>query len=75
MRSWLLTCCLFCFSALSAQSPEAVLQKFADNYLQEKVVLLLSKPEYLAGETVFFKACVLSGYEPSLLSTNYYFTA
>ena len=72
MRYWLLIFGLFCFSALAAQTPEAALQKFADTYPQEKVVLLFSKPEYVAGETIYFKAHVLTGYEPSLLSTNLY---
>src|SRR5829696_2428202 len=42
------------------------------NYPQEKVVLSFSKNEYLAGETIYFKAHVLSGYEPSPNSTNLY---
>jgi hypothetical protein len=54
------------------QSPEKALQQFAENYPQEKVVLLFSKPGYVAGETIYFKAWVLSGYEPSPISTNLY---
>jgi hypothetical protein len=57
---------------LFAQSPEEKLAVYASNYPQEKVVLHLSKPAYMAGETIAFKTYVLSGYEPSALSTNLY---
>jgi hypothetical protein len=55
-----------------AQEPEKLLQQFSERYPQEKVVLQFSKPAYLAGESIYFKAYVLNGYEPSLLSTNLY---
>ena len=32
----------------------------------------MSKNDYLAGETIFFKAYALVGYEPSAISTNLY---
>lgn len=70
MKHLLLSCCLFLFAKLFAQEPEAALRKFADSFPQEKVVLLFSKQAYVAGETAYFKAYALVGYEPSLLSTN-----
>ncbi|HEV7330321.1 MAG TPA: hypothetical protein VGN63_04715 [Flavisolibacter sp.] len=65
---------LTCLVALGlfAQSPEEKLAAYAADFPQEKVVLQFSKPAYLAGETIFYKAYVLSGYEPSSLSTNLY---
>ena len=55
-----------------AQMAEEALEKLYQKYPQEKVVLLYSKNEYVAGETVFFKAHVLVGYELTNISTNLY---
>lgn len=63
---------LLCVYSSFAQSPEKALEEYSNKYPQEKVVLLLSKPEFLAGETIFLKAYVLDGYEPSGISTNLY---
>jgi hypothetical protein len=48
IRSLVLFYFLFFFSRLCAQAPETVLQKFAENYPQEKLVLLLFKATYLS---------------------------
>jgi hypothetical protein len=55
-----------------AQKVQAAIETLYKKYPQEKVVLSYSKPEYMAGETIFFKAYVLTGYEPSTISTNLY---
>lgn len=57
---------------LFAQKAEEIIQILAEKYPQEKVVIQYSKNEYIAGETIFFKAYVLAGYEPSPISTNLY---
>lgn len=57
---------------LFAQKAEEAIQKLYQKYPQEKVILLYSKNEYVAGETIFFKAHVLTGYEPTYISTNLY---
>ena len=57
---------------LAAQEPEKALRLFAETHQQEKVVLLFSKPGYIAGEPIYFKAWVMAGQEPSFLSTNLY---
>ena len=72
MQGWVFCFCLLLFSRVQAQQAEAVLQKFTETHPQEKVVLLLSKTDYLAGETIHFKAYALSGYALSGLSTNLY---
>lgn len=72
MRTALPLLLLLFSTCLFAQTPEEKLAAFASNFPQENVVLQFSKPAYLAGETVAFKAYVLSGYEPSPLSTNLY---
>src|ERR1051325_1567038 len=68
-------CLLFSFvflQSLCAQKVEKAIEQLYKNYPQEKVVLSLSQPQYLAGETIYFKAYVLTGYEPSSISTNLY---
>jgi len=57
---------------LFAQKAEQAAEKNYQQYPQEKVVLLFSKNEYIAGEHVYFKAHVLSGYRPTEISTNLY---
>lgn len=59
-------------TSLFAQKAQKVLDSLHKKYPQEKVVLNFSKAEYAAGETIFFKAYVLTGYEPTNLSTNLY---
>ena len=49
-----------------------MLNIYANNYPQEKIHLQLDKKIYKAGETVWFKAYIFSGADPSLLSRNFY---
>ncbi len=72
LRTALLLLTLFFSTDGFTQTPEEKLAAYASNFPQENVVLLLSKPAYLAGETMAFKAYVLSGYELSPLCTNLY---
>ncbi len=72
MRITLLLFGLLFAQTLLAQRVEKAIEKLYKNFPQEKVILSFSKPEYTAGETIFFKAYVLTGYEPSDLSTNLY---
>lgn len=61
------------FSSVNGQSPQATaLQKLYDNYPQEKIYAWLNKPGYVAGETIWFKIYVFSGYELSNISSNIY---
>jgi hypothetical protein len=72
MRILLMFLALCLSSVLLAQKAEQAIEKYSQQYPQEKVVLSLSKNDYLAGETIYFKAYVLTGYEPSAISTNLY---
>ncbi len=45
---------------------------YANNYPQEKVYVQFDKNLYTAGETVWFKAYVFSGADPSLISKNFF---
>lgn len=72
MRILSTTILLLCSFLLFAQKAEQAVEKNFQQYPQEKVILLFSKNEYIAGEHVYFKAHVLSGYQPSEISTNLY---
>lgn len=64
---------LFLYFSLHGQvDPKAALQKLYNDYPQEKIYAWLNKPAYVAGETIWFKLYVFSGYELSNISTNAY---
>ncbi|MDB5208555.1 MAG: hypothetical protein JWR72_3630 [Flavisolibacter sp.] len=65
---------LFLVCALSspAQKVQQAIETLYKKYPQEKVVLSFSKNDYVAGETIYFKAYVLTGYEPTEVSANLY---
>ncbi|MGO4708742.1 hypothetical protein AB4Y90_06405 [Chryseobacterium sp. 2TAF14] len=54
----------------SQNKAEEALKKFEQNYPQEKIHLLLSKKNYVAGENLWFTSFVFDGYSPSTISTN-----
>jgi hypothetical protein len=72
MRTGLFFLFFVCTLSSFAQKAQQAIETLYKNYAQEKVVLTLSKNEYVAGETIYFKAYVLNGYEPSSVSTNLY---
>ena len=45
---------------------------YADNFPQEKVYIQFDKNIYTAGESIWFKAYLFSGTDPSLISTSFY---
>lgn len=49
---------------------ETALQKFEENFPQEKVHLLFNKDQYVAGENIWFKSFVFEGYNRSEISTS-----
>ncbi|HEX5151388.1 MAG TPA: hypothetical protein VFW07_08060 [Parafilimonas sp.] len=44
----------------------------ADNFPQEKIYVQFDKPSYVPGETIWFKAYIMSGLEPSAISKTAY---
>jgi hypothetical protein len=72
MRYLLLLLFSLATSFVIAQKAQQALATIYKKYPQEKVVLSFSKSEYIAGETILFKAYVLTGYELTKLSTNLY---
>ena len=59
-------------SLARAQKVDSMLQVYADNFPQEKVYVQFDKKIYNAGETIWFKAYVFTGADPSLMSRNFY---
>lgn len=55
---------------MKAQDPEAALENIRLNYANEKIYLQYDKQSYVAGETIWFKAYLLSGFLPSNLSST-----
>lgn len=54
----------------SQSKAEEALQKFEQNFPQEKIHMLLDKKKHIAGENMWFKAFVFEGYNLSNISTN-----
>ena len=73
MSRFLLPFFTFCLTLVSTSSiaqlsPVDGLKKLYDDYPQEKIYMWFNKSEYVAGETVWFKIYVFSGYELSEIS-------
>lgn len=62
------------FSSLyiSAQMPDAALATFGDKYQTERAYLHYDKPVYSAGETIWFKAYMMTGITAALESKTLY---
>ncbi|HEY2727474.1 MAG TPA: hypothetical protein VGI61_09905, partial [Parafilimonas sp.] len=64
-------------NTLHAQTPtlssvQNSIETLADNFPQEKIYIQFDKPSYAPGETVWFKAYIMSGADPSLISKTLY---
>lgn len=78
MQKFLLLLCLVVLQAgVFAQAPtqQAVkgnLDNYSTKYPAERVYIQYDKPAYSAGETVWFKAYIMKGFDNSDLSKNFY---
>ncbi len=65
---------LFILSAgtASAQPSDALMKTLNEKMVVEKIYIQYDKDNYVAGETVFFKAYLLHNGSPSLLSNNFF---
>lgn len=61
---------LFSIPSFSQQSPVDALKKYYEEYPEEKLYLWYNKTAYVAGETIWFKAYVFSGYTLSVISSS-----
>jgi hypothetical protein len=57
---------------LSAQKLDSMMNVYANNYPQEKIHVHFDKKLYSPGETIWFKAYIFSGADPSVFSKNFY---
>jgi hypothetical protein len=57
---------------LRAQKIDSMMNVYAEAYPQEKVYVHFDKKIYNPGETIWFKAYLFSGADPSLISKNFY---
>lgn len=66
-------CCLLIAGMVYAQTkPEKALKTLEEKYPTEKVFLQYNKEFYIAGETIWFKSYVFTGYSLTDISTNLY---
>ena len=56
-----------------AQSVDSVLGIYSEHFPQEKIYLHFDRSAYNRGETIWFKAYLLAGIDPSTYSRNIYF--
>jgi hypothetical protein len=56
-----------------AQRIDSVLTEYSEHFPQEKIYLQMDRGIYNPGETIWFKAYLLAGFEPSTYSKNIYF--
>ncbi len=60
------------FLGVAQGKAEKALEKLYNDYPQERIILSLSKNEFIPGENIFYKGYVLIGYELTDISTNLY---
>src|SRR5215213_4950741 len=56
----------------SQQSVKANIEQYGTNFPQEKIYIQFDKPTYAPGETIWFKAYLMTGIDVSTISTNLY---
>ncbi len=62
----------FFLNELSAQGIDSMMGVYSDQYPQQKVYVHFDKSVYRPGETIWFKAYLFNGFEPSYFSRNFY---
>src|SRR3954470_10671188 len=55
------------------ESVKANIEHYGTSFPQEKIYIQFDKPAYAPGETIWFKAYLMSGIDASTISTNIYF--
>lgn len=60
------------FSFAAKAQPDSILSVYANNYQEERIYIHFDKSSYLPGETIWFKAYLMQGVEPSNFSKNFY---
>jgi hypothetical protein len=68
----LIICALANTHQLNAQQPDSLLSILDRDYPQEKIYVHYDRPYYNSGETIWFKAYLLAGILPSMISSTMY---
>lgn len=55
-----------------SQNIDSTIEKYADDYGQERIYLQYDKSTYVPGETIWFKAYLMEGFSPADESKNFY---
>lgn len=73
IKSFAIICLLIIPSRMFAQRLDSLMMMYSDHYPLERAHVHFDKNYYNAGETIWFKAYLMSGLWPSTISTNMYF--
>ncbi len=63
---------IFCFCKTNAQNIDSTIEKYANDYSQEKTYLHYDKSTYASGETIWYKAYILNGIFPAEDTKTFY---
>src|SRR6266700_7893241 len=63
---------LFACTSATYSQVDSMLNIYGEHFPQEKIYIHFDKPAYNTGETIWFKAYLQSGINPSLISRNFY---
>ena len=65
---------VFTFLYTAAQNIDSVIERYANNYAQERTYLQYDKSTYVPGETVWFKAYLMEGMYPAERGSKTFYT-
>ncbi len=72
LRLSILICVIVITNTAYSQAIEAALQNYTAKAPQEKLYVQFDNVKYGTGQTVWYKAYIMNGFQPSLLSKNFY---
>src|SRR4051794_34275651 len=64
--------CIISFFSINAQGLDSMIKVYSEQVPDQKVHVHFDKDVYMAGETIWFKAYLFSGFSLSVNSKNYY---
>lgn len=67
-----LGCMIICINRLTAQKLDSMMELYSQHFQQEKIHIQFDKSIYSIGETIWFKAYLMTGDELSEYSKNFY---
>ena len=70
LLSW--TICIISFFSVKAQGLDSMIKVYSEQLPEQKVHVHFDKDVYMAGETIWFKAYLFSGFSLAAISRNFY---